>query len=86
MINIYLIRHGETYFNLFHKIQGRVDSPLTPLGMKQAQAIGEYLRQHNIKFDYAFSSSSDQATDTLELITNHQMPFKRDKNLKRDGF
>lgn len=86
MINIYLIRHGETYFNLYHKIQGRVDSPLTPLGIKQAQATGEYLRQHHIHFDYAFSSSSERATDTLELITDHQMPFKRDKNLKEMAF
>lgn len=86
MINVYLVRHGETYFNLYHKIQGRVDSPLTPLGIKQAKATGEYFHQSNVHFDYAFSSSSERATDTLELITAHQLPFKRNKNLKEMAF
>ncbi|HBQ09488.1 MAG TPA: histidine phosphatase family protein, partial [Lactobacillus sp.] len=26
MTTIYLMRHGQTYFNLWHKIQGWVDS------------------------------------------------------------
>lgn len=34
---LYLMRHGQTLFNLQHKIQGWCDAPLTPLGIKQAQ-------------------------------------------------
>lgn len=34
---LYLMRHGQTLFNLQHKIQGWCDAPLTPLGIKQAE-------------------------------------------------
>ncbi len=39
---LYLMRHGQTLFNLQHKIQGWCDAPLTPLGIKQAQMAKEY--------------------------------------------
>jgi broad specificity phosphatase PhoE len=41
---IYLVRHGETEFNRERRIQGHVDSPLTELGARQAQAVGRLLR------------------------------------------
>ena len=40
---IYLVRHGQTEFNQQGRVQGRVDSPLTALGVAQAEAIGERL-------------------------------------------
>ena len=36
---IYLVRHGQTVLNLEGRYQGRIDSPLTPLGIAQAQAV-----------------------------------------------
>ncbi|WP_169053457.1 histidine phosphatase family protein [Alteraurantiacibacter aquimixticola] len=42
---IYLLRHGQTEYNLEHRIQGRMDSPLTSLGREQAEAMGRTLRQ-----------------------------------------
>jgi broad specificity phosphatase PhoE len=41
---IYLVRHGQTEFNRERRIQGHVDSPLTELGVRQAQAVGGLLR------------------------------------------
>ena len=40
---LYLIRHGETYFNLENRIGG--DSPLTEKGRMQAFALAEYFRK-----------------------------------------
>ena len=40
---IYLIRHGQTLYNAQDRVQGRVDSALTPLGEAQARAMGERL-------------------------------------------
>jgi len=37
----YVLRHGETEWNLQGRIQGHLDSPLTQLGEKQARAVGE---------------------------------------------
>lgn len=47
---IYLIRHGETEFNREGRCQGRVDSPLTPLGLAQARAAGERLGKESAAF------------------------------------
>ncbi len=41
---IYLVRHGQTEFNRERRIQGHVDSPLTELGVRQADAVGRLLR------------------------------------------
>src|SRR5690349_10247211 len=40
---IYLIRHGVTEFNREGRFQGRFDSPLTELGVAQANATGARL-------------------------------------------
>ena len=39
---LYLMRHGETLFNVQGKIQGWCDSPLTINGIKQAKAAAAY--------------------------------------------
>jgi broad specificity phosphatase PhoE len=40
---IYLVRHGETEWNAQGRIQGCLDSPLTPNGREQARQIGMLL-------------------------------------------
>jgi probable phosphoglycerate mutase len=42
--SILLVRHGQTEWNLVGRYQGWGDSPLTPLGLAQAEAIGRHLR------------------------------------------
>ena len=79
---LYLMRHGQTLFNLQHKIQGWCDAPLTPLGIKQAQMAKEYFT--NITFDHAYASTSERASDTLEIITD--MPYTRLEGLKEWNF
>jgi broad specificity phosphatase PhoE len=41
---IYLVRHGQTEFNRIGRLQGHVDSPLTPLGIDQAGRVGALLK------------------------------------------
>lgn len=48
MTAIYLMRHGQTYFNLWHKIQGGVDSPLTEEEINQAKEMGRYFKENNL--------------------------------------
>lgn len=81
---LYLMRHGQTLFNTRRKIQGWCDSPLTALGIKQAQIAGKYFKDNHILFDHAYSSTSERACDTLEQVTD--MPYTRIKELKEWNF
>lgn len=81
---LYLMRHGQTQFNVRRKIQGWCDSPLTALGIAQAEVAAQYFKDHNITFDHAYASTSERACDTLEIIT-HQ-PYTRLKGLKEWNF
>lgn len=81
---LYLVRHGQTLFNLRKKIQGWSDSPLTEVGIMQAQIVAQYFKNNNIKFDHAYSSTQERASDTLELIVD--IPYERLKGLKERNF
>ncbi|MFC6323381.1 histidine phosphatase family protein [Companilactobacillus baiquanensis] len=81
---LYLMRHGQTIFNERGKMQGWSDAPLTELGFNQAKVAKKYYEDNNITFDAAYSSTSERASDTLELITD--MPYERRKGLKEMYF
>ncbi|MBU3104551.1 histidine phosphatase family protein [Clostridium gasigenes] len=81
---LYLMRHGQTLFNVRKKVQGWCDSPLTNLGIRQAIIAGEYFKNNNIIFDHTYSSTSERACDTLEFVST--IPYKRVKGLKEWNF
>ena len=43
MMDLWLVRHGETDFNRELRFQGHLDAPLNALGLQQAQRLGEHL-------------------------------------------
>ena len=50
---LYLMRHGQTLFNVRRKIQGVCDAPLTELGIQQAKRAAGYFADQRIEFDHA---------------------------------
>ncbi len=61
MATIYLIRHGQASF-------GAEDyDKLSPLGRRQASVVGEYLRDHGIELDAAYSGDLLRQRETAEL-------------------
>lgn len=48
---IYIVRHGQTLWNLQGKKQGRRDSPLTAKGVKQASNVAKILKQENVRYE-----------------------------------
>lgn len=82
---LYLMRHGQTVFNLKGRIQGASDSPLTTLGVRQAQSAKGYFEKHHITFDTIVSSSQERACETLENAVPNQN-YKRLKGIKEWGF
>lgn len=82
---LYMIRHGETDWNLEHKLQGMTDIPLNSNGRRVAELTREGLR--DVKFDVAFSSPLSRAKETAEIIlegTNVEIVV--DERIREVGF
>ncbi len=66
MSTIYLFRHGQSEFNLNKTFTGWLDAKLTPLGIEQAKALGEMLKDKTI--DLAITTRLSRAADTLKEV------------------
>lgn len=67
-MNIYLIRHGETDWNLIGKVQGREDIPLNDTGRRQAKKCAIALQDSGIKT--IITSPLTRAVQTANIISN----------------
>jgi probable phosphoglycerate mutase len=65
-LNVYVVRHGQTYFNRYNKLQGWSNSPLTESGLNDARVAGKKLA--DIPFKAAYSSDTTRAQDTAKVI------------------
>lgn len=67
---IYLLRHGQTEWNVHGRIQGAGDSPLTERGAAQARAMGALLRRSIARpSDFTLvSSPQGRALRTATLV------------------
>lgn len=77
-ISLYLVRHGQTEWNVKEQMQGSQNSPLTQDGIAGAQLTGKYLRQ--TPFMQAYSSPQQRAVETLSHIVDQ---FATPINLNR---
>ena len=70
MIRLYLIRHGETEWNLTGRWQGHTDIPLNAIGIEQARILADRLRDEGQRFTAIYSSDLARAWQTAEAIGN----------------
>jgi len=68
-VQIVLVRHGATDWNLEHRCQGSSDRDLSDVGRRQAEQLGDRLRQETIHGVYA--SHLRRARRTAEFISGH---------------
>lgn len=78
----YVVRHGQTMFNLLDQVQGWSDTPLTPRGEEMADQLGRGLRE--VPFTAAYCSDSGRAVATAERILAQRADGGRDLTLHRD--
>ncbi len=70
---IYLVRQGETDWNLFKKFNGVTDNELNQTGIAQAKLQAENLR--GVSFDACFCSPQKRARQTCEIIYKGPIMF-----------
>lgn len=79
MLNVYLLRHGQTLWNAEgNKYCGRTDIPLTPLGIEQAGLAAGHLKE--VKISQVYSSPLERARHTAE-IAGGGLPVHTDPRL-----
>ncbi len=81
MITLYLVRHGETTYNAQGRIQGHLDSPLSDLGLRQAEAVAARLARES--FAAVYASDLSRASVTARAIAGpHQLPVNETQLLR----
>lgn len=76
---LYVVRHGQTDWNVAHKVQGLTDIPLNENGIKQANELKEELK--GIKFAKIFTSPLQRAKETAQIISNEDNNVRIDCRL-----
>jgi len=80
-LRVLFVRHGETQSNIEHRYMGQDDSPLTPIGIAQAEAVAKRLAKYQV--DAIYSSDLGRAARTSEIISQAcRLPVVRDKRLR----
>ena len=67
-MNLYVVRHGKTAWNLEHKCQGISDIPLIEEGRTKAKELSSLVKTLNI--DVVISSPLSRAIETAKLLTD----------------
>ena len=80
-MNLVLIRHGKSVWNLENKFTGWYDIELAPEGIIEAEKAASFLADNELKLDVCFTSYLQRANKTLEIILNH-MPVKMVKGIE----
>jgi len=85
-MKLLLIRHGESRGNASHRMQGRLDEPLTERGREQSHRLAERLQGWSIKhaepISAVYSSTLARAYQTASILVQRWgVPLVLDKRL-----
>lgn len=85
-MKLYLVRHGQTDYNVMDLAQGSSDIPLNETGRAQAQGLMQKIKQNNLQFDIYYMSPLVRARETASIITNGGADFIVDDLLVERSF
>jgi alpha-ribazole phosphatase len=69
MVEIIIVRHGETEWNVGEIFRGRVDIGLNETGKKQAELLAQYLS--DLKIEAIYSSPLKRAMEVAQAIAKY---------------
>lgn len=75
MTTLYLVRHGETFDNAAHIMQGQIQGQLNETGIAQAETVRDQMA--DIPINAFVASDLHRAIQTCEIIARpHQLPVQ----------
>ena len=77
VLKLYIVRHGETEWNVIKRFQGQLNTPLTEKGMEKLGETGKKLK--NILFDQVYTSELERTVNSAEIILNENNGYKNNK-------
>ena len=83
-MNLYIIRHGNTYWNTLGKIQGSTDIELDDKGIQEATLLREKIK--DLSIDAFISSPLQRAICTAQILNGTSLPLKIDDGLSEMHF
>lgn len=84
-MRLYVIRHGETDWNIVRRMQGQRDIPLNSEGVRLARETGKAMA--GIPLDLVITSPLQRARVTAQLITEgRNIPIIEDERLREMSF
>lgn len=78
-MNLYIVRHGQTYTNLDRVVCGQMDTKMTTLGHQQVEKTAKILK--DIEFNYLYTSPLLRARETASYFSK-MSNFKQVEDLK----
>lgn len=70
-MKFYLLRHGQTDWNVEGRLQGRKNMPMNSNGVKQITELAEHLREMNFQVDLIISSPLDRAKESARIVAEN---------------
>jgi len=83
-MKIYFVRHGETEYNITHRLTGHTDIPLTTKGIKQAEST---LLEVPSGLSEVYSSDLIRCKQTIDILNKElHLPVIYDARLRERDF
>ena len=76
-LKLYIVRHGETEWNVIKRFQGQLNTSLTEKGMEKLRETGKKLE--NVLFDEVYTSELGRTVASAEIILNENRGYKNKK-------
>jgi len=83
-LRLYIARHGETDWNLEHRLQGSTDRPLNETGRRQAVELADALK--GIHLDAIYSSTLSRSRETARTVAGSTMTVKSLDGLRERNY
>jgi broad specificity phosphatase PhoE len=83
-LRLYIARHGETDWNLEHRLQGWTDRPLNETGRRQAVELADALK--GIHLDAIYSSTLSRSRETARTVAGSTMTVKSLDGLRERNY